>query len=94
MGTIVLTDSSLRTRLCYDIAVRYTTPLWRIGAAFRGACVAGLWLLLGWFPADHRAVHGEEMLGVLMAAAGDGRDKPGLPETADLLLGAARIRLR
>ena len=51
MGTVVLTDASLRTRLCYDIAVRYTTPLWRIGAAFRGACVAGLWLLLGWFPA-------------------------------------------
>ena len=50
MGTVVLTDSSLRTRLCYDIAVRYATPLWRIGAAFRGACVAGLWLLLSWFP--------------------------------------------
>jgi hypothetical protein len=50
--------------------------------------------LLGWFPADHRAAHGEEMLGVLMAGADDDRDKPGLPETADLLLGAARIRLR
>jgi hypothetical protein len=50
--------------------------------------------LLGWFPAHHRAVHGEEMLGVLMAGADDDRDKPGLPETADLLLGAARIRLR
>jgi hypothetical protein len=50
--------------------------------------------LLGWFPADHRAVHGEEMLGVLMAAADDDRDKPGVRETADLLLGAARIRLR
>ena len=50
--------------------------------------------LLGWFPADHRAVHGEEMLGVLMAGADDDRDKPGVPETADLLLGAARIRLR
>jgi hypothetical protein len=50
--------------------------------------------LLGWFPADHRAVHGEEMLGVLMAGADEDRDKPGVPETADLLLGAARIRLR
>jgi hypothetical protein len=50
--------------------------------------------LLGWFPADHRAVHGEEMLGVLMTGADDDRDKPGLRETADLLLGAARIRLR
>ncbi len=50
--------------------------------------------LLRWFPADHRVVHGEEMLGVLMAAADDARDKPGVPETADLLLGAARIRMR
>ncbi len=50
--------------------------------------------LLGWFPADHRAVHGEEMLGVLMAGADEDRDKPGVPETADLLLGAVRIRLR
>lgn len=50
--------------------------------------------LLGWFPADHLAVHGEEMLGVLMTGADDDRDKPGLRETADLLLGAARIRLR
>ena len=50
--------------------------------------------LLGWFPADHRAVHGEEMLGVLMAGADDDRDKPGVPETADLLVSAARIRLR
>jgi hypothetical protein len=50
--------------------------------------------LLGWFPADHRAVHGEEMLGVLMAGADGDRDKPGVRETADLLLGAARIRLR
>jgi hypothetical protein len=50
--------------------------------------------LLRWFPADHRVVHGEEMLGVLMAAADGDQDKPGVPETADLLLGAARIRLR
>ncbi len=47
----MLSDSSLRTRVVYDIAVRYATPLWRIGAAFRGACVCGLWLLLAWFPA-------------------------------------------
>ena len=51
MGTVVLTDSSLRSRIGYDIAVRYATPLWRAGAAFRAGCVAGLWLLLGWFPA-------------------------------------------
>jgi hypothetical protein len=47
----MLSDSSLRTRVVYDIAVRYMTPLWRIGAAFRGACAIGLWLLLPWFPA-------------------------------------------
>jgi hypothetical protein len=47
----MLSDSSLRARVVYDIAVRYATPLWRIGAAFRGACVAGLWVLLAWFPA-------------------------------------------
>ena len=47
----MLSDSSLRTRVVYDIAVRYATPLWRIGAAFRGGCVAGLWILLVWFPA-------------------------------------------
>jgi hypothetical protein len=50
--------------------------------------------LLGWFPADHRALHAEEMIGVLMAAAPPGRDRPGLADSADLLMGAARIRLR
>ena len=47
----MLSGSSLRTRIVYDIAVRYATPLWRVGAAFRGACVCGLWVLLAWFPA-------------------------------------------
>jgi len=50
--------------------------------------------LLRWYPAGHRAVHQEEMLGVLMAGAEPGRSRPGLMESADLLLGAARIRLR
>jgi hypothetical protein len=50
--------------------------------------------LLRWYPADHRAVHRDEMLGVLMAASRPGRDRPGLGESADLLMGAARIRLR
>ncbi len=47
----MLSASSLRTRIVYDIAVRYATPLWRVGAAFRGGCVCGLWVLLAWFPA-------------------------------------------
>lgn len=50
--------------------------------------------LLRWYPPDHRAVHRDEMLGVLMAAAPPGRDRPGLGESADLLMGAVRIRLR
>ena len=50
--------------------------------------------LLRWFPAGHRALHQEEMLGVLMAGADPGRNRPSLAESADLLLGAARIRLR
>jgi hypothetical protein len=50
--------------------------------------------LLGWFPADYRARHAEEMIGVLMAAAPQDRDRPGLADSADLLMSAARIRLR
>lgn len=50
--------------------------------------------LLRWYPAEHRAEHQEEMLGVLMAGAESGWNRPGLAESADLLLGAARIRLR
>lgn len=50
--------------------------------------------LLRWYPATHRAAHQEEMLGVLMAGAGPGQSRPGLTESADLLLGAASIRLR
>jgi hypothetical protein len=50
--------------------------------------------LLRWYPAEHRALRQEEMLGVLMAGAKPGRRRPSLAESADLLLGAARIRLR
>ncbi len=50
--------------------------------------------LLRWYPAEHRAVHQDEMLGVLMAGAESGWNRPSLAEAADLLLGAARIRLR
>lgn len=50
--------------------------------------------LLRWYPPDHRAVHRDEMLGVLMAATPPGRDRPGLGESADLLMGAVRIRIR
>jgi hypothetical protein len=67
----MLSDSSLRTRIVYDIAVRYATPLWRIGAAFRAACVCGLWVLLAWFPAGALPQGAAQMLmvsvGVSMA---------------------------
>ena len=50
--------------------------------------------LLRWFPREHRDRHGEEMLGVLLAAAPAGQDRPGLAGTADLLWSALRMRLR
>jgi hypothetical protein len=50
--------------------------------------------LLRWFPREHRQRHGEEMLGVLLAAAPAGKDRPGLAGAADLLWSALRMRLR
>ncbi|MEU9837815.1 hypothetical protein AB0C69_01190 [Actinomadura sp. NPDC048032] len=50
--------------------------------------------LLACYPAGHRAEHGEEMLDVLMSAARPEQTRPSLADTADLLLGAVRIRLR
>jgi signal transduction histidine kinase len=44
-------DPDLRTQVVYDIAVRYSGPLWPLGAIIRACCVSGLWLLLIWFPA-------------------------------------------
>jgi signal transduction histidine kinase len=65
----MLSSSTLRTQIVYDIAVRYVTTLWRIGAIFRGACVAGLWVLLAWFPASDLPRAAAQML---MATAGVG----------------------
>jgi hypothetical protein len=50
--------------------------------------------LLRWYPAGHQARHGGEMLGVLLAAAGPGQERPGRGESANLIGGALRIRLR
>ena len=50
--------------------------------------------LLRWYPAGHRARHADEMLGVLMAGAGPGQRRPGLADSASLIGGAARIRIR
>ncbi|MDQ3786974.1 MAG: hypothetical protein M3422_06995 [Actinomycetota bacterium] len=49
--------------------------------------------LLSWYPRDHRERHGEEMLGVLLAGAGE-RDRPSRKETVDLVRGALRLHLR
>jgi hypothetical protein len=49
--------------------------------------------LLAWYPKDHRERHGEEMLDLLLAGAGD-RTRPTRGETADLLRGAAKMHLR
>jgi hypothetical protein len=50
--------------------------------------------LLAWYPAEHRRVHGEEMIGVLLASAGRGRRRPGLAETLDMMRSGLRIRLK
>ncbi|MGI5325286.1 hypothetical protein [Actinomadura nitritigenes] len=50
--------------------------------------------LLACYPAAHREAHGREMLDVLLSAARPGQTRPSLADTADLLLGAVRIRFR
>jgi hypothetical protein len=50
--------------------------------------------LLACYPADHRRAHGQEMLGVLMTGAHAGQRSPGLAESADLIRGAVRVRIR
>ncbi|MER5268179.1 hypothetical protein ABTZ99_39415 [Actinosynnema sp. NPDC002837] len=49
--------------------------------------------LLARYPRDHRERHGEEMLAVLMAGAGD-RARPTRRERVDLLWAAVRLHLR
>ncbi|MEW9546796.1 hypothetical protein [Nonomuraea sp. NPDC050783] len=50
--------------------------------------------LLAWYPKDHRARHGEEMLAVLLAAAAPGRSRPAGRDVLDLVRGGLAIRLR
>lgn len=50
--------------------------------------------LLAWYPAEHRGIHGEEMIGVLLAGAREGQLRPMLPDALDLIMGGLRIRLR
>jgi hypothetical protein len=50
--------------------------------------------LLAWYPAEHRRAYGEEMIGVLMAAAPGGASRPGPAGTIDLIRGGLRARFR
>jgi hypothetical protein len=50
--------------------------------------------LLRWYPVDHRRVHEEEMLGVLLAAAGPERTRPSVRDALDLVRGGLGIRIR
>jgi hypothetical protein len=50
--------------------------------------------LLRWYPPSYRGRHGEEILGVLMAAAQPGQRRPSARESLDLLWSALKIRIR
>jgi hypothetical protein len=50
--------------------------------------------LLAWYPVEHRRAYGEEMIGVLMAAAPGGARRPGLAGAADLIRGGLTARFR
>lgn len=50
--------------------------------------------LLACYPPEHRSAYEEEMIGVLLAAAQSGQQRPGVADTLDLIGGAGRIRLR
>jgi hypothetical protein len=50
--------------------------------------------LLKCFPARYRREHEQEILSVLMAGAADGQRRPGLADTADLVMSAVFIRWR
>ncbi len=50
--------------------------------------------MLTCYPAEHRRVYGEEMIGVLLAATPQGQHRPGLADTLSLFGGGLRVRLR
>ncbi len=49
--------------------------------------------LLAWYPAEYRRIYGEEMLGVLMAAAPTGRTRASFADALNLACSGARARL-
>jgi hypothetical protein len=50
--------------------------------------------LLAWYPMDHRAVHEDEMIGVLLASAEPGQTRPDLRDRGDLLWSAVKLHAR
>ena len=50
--------------------------------------------LLRWYPADHRAVHEDEMVAVLLADAGAGQRRPDRRTVLDLVVGGVRLYVR
>jgi hypothetical protein len=52
------------------------------------------WRLLAWYPREFRDEHGPEILAVLMAGAPDGRRRPGLAGSVDLIRSGLWLRLR
>ncbi|MEV7013902.1 hypothetical protein [Streptosporangium sp. NPDC051022] len=50
--------------------------------------------LLAFYPGEHRARHGEEMIGVMLAGAEEGRRRPAPGDVLDIVRGGLRIRLR
>ena len=50
--------------------------------------------LLGWYPRDFRRENEQEILAVLLAGVADGKRRPGLAESADLIRGGLWLRLR
>jgi hypothetical protein len=49
---------------------------------------------LRWYPAEHRRAHEDEMLGVLLAAAGPNQTRPAVRDVVDLVRGGLGIRIR
>jgi hypothetical protein len=50
--------------------------------------------LLAWYPREFRDENGPEILAVLMADAPDGKHRPGLAESEDLIRSGLWMRLR
>ncbi|MBV9818749.1 MAG: hypothetical protein JOZ07_10415 [Solirubrobacterales bacterium] len=50
--------------------------------------------LLACYPRSFRVEHEDEMVSVLLACARNGRGRPGLAESVNLIVNALRIRLR